>query len=424
MQGPLTLEVLFRILPLRPELLGLRESMMSLSAADATRQWSGSAGYTTLDGRVLGKDALDTLLDAAELRSVERARSLHRALRESIGALSAGQPADALSGLAALGEAAMQDARWEDCLAYYALVENVARELGDLAHTILAARRLGRSHLHLGDNAAATQCYARSLAAAEAAADREGRVIALTGLGHVATMEGRWSDAELRYHAALLLNGDAGPQLRGQLEISLSVAAREQARLDDAERWIASALEVWDALSEADRSTWWNSSGMLLMERAQYAEADQLFQRALAAAPSHFDSAMILDNMADLALRRGSLHDAETWARKAEGFAIAGAAPRALAEVYIRLGSIMRMRDDPNGVGFFEKALELARDFAYPFTEALACAEYALFRREAGDLDEAAGLRSAALDIFARLGTDPLPAAVRDLHTEGDDRHR
>ena len=93
--------------------------------------------------------------------------------------------------------------------------------------------------------------------------------------------------------------------------------------------------------------------------------------------------------------------------RRAEQHALAAASPRALAEVYIRLGRIFRLREDPNGVTFFEKALELCRRHAYPLLEAAACIEYASFRTALGDVDEARAYEQRAHELSAQHGTSP-----------------
>jgi hypothetical protein len=73
----------------------------------------------------------------------------------------------------------------------------------------------------------------------------------------------------------------------------------------------------------------------------------------------------------------------------------------------------MRTRGDVSGIAFFEKSLELARDYDYPWVEAHACAEYALLRQAEGDAAEAEGLRDRALDLFRTFGTEPLPESLR-----------
>src|SRR5690606_9811600 len=111
----------------------------------------------------------------------------------------------------------------------------------------------------------------------------------------------------------------------------------------------------------------------------------------------------ILDNLAELCLRTGDVDRAEAHARSAEDYAIAGASARALADIYIRLGRIMRARRDIHGIAFLEKAIQISQEDGYTLTEANACTEYALFRTMLGDTDEARGLRERAELLLARV---------------------
>lgn len=412
MPAELPLDLLFRLLPPTAELTAVREAVFAAAMVDSSRRWAGSAPYRTLDRRVVSPEALDAAFRRAESRSIEQLRTLHGTLREAVLALAEGDRDRCLEGLVQLGETASRAARWTESLMIFAIVEAFAGETGHTAASILAARRIGRAHLHLGDVARATDAYGRSRAAAEAAGDRVGRIIAHTGLGHALSVQGRWREAEAEYRAGFDLTADGDDELRGQLGINLALTARELGRLDEAALRLELARAAWDALSPGDRSAWHNNRGLLLVAQHRHTEAEAEFRRALDSAGSDFDRAMILDNMAGLHLEAGALHEAEAYARRAEDHAIAGASPRALAEVYLRLGRIMAARRDPNGVAFFEKALELARENRYPLTEAMACLEYARFRQAHGDSEEAAGLRDAAAAIFARLGTDPLPADI------------
>jgi tetratricopeptide (TPR) repeat protein len=294
------------------------------------------------------------------------------------------------------------------------VVAELATELGFPSLQVLAARRLGRAHHLLGHFQLSLQWYRRSLAEAELHGDAAGVTNARLGLGHTHALQGQMAAAEAEYHHALRSCPAGDARLVAQLHINLSMTARETGRWAEAEAHLHSARAEWDALAAEDRSGWYNNTGLLELKRGRLGEARAAFEQSLTLAGSHVDRAMILDNLAETALQGGQLHEAERYARSAEDYAVAAASVRALAEVYLRLGRIMRARGDISGIAFFEKSLELARDYNYPWVEAHACAEYALLRADEGDAAEAEGLRHRALELFAQFGTDPLPASLRD----------
>lgn len=408
----LTLDRLFRVLPRTAELAPLREALLAASQPDASRAWAGSTAYATIDQRVLPPDALDGVFAAAEARSIAHVRRHHATLREALRSLAEGRSADSLQELARLGEQAHEQSRWEESISYYAIVAELAAELGMDELQALAARRLGRAHHLLGHFALSMQWYDRSLREAERTGDAVGITSACTGIGHTHALQGRMPAAEEAYRRGLRACPDSEPRLLAQLHINLSMTAREMGRLEEAAAHLDAARQHWDQLSAGDRSGWFNNLGLLLLREKLLPAARAEFERALALSPSHSDSAMILDNLAEVSLQAGQLREAEGYARRAEDFAVAAASARTLAEVYMRLGRIMRVRGDASGIAFFEKSLELAREYGYPWVEAHACAEYALLRAAEGDAAEAEGLRARALELFAEFGTDPLPSSL------------
>jgi tetratricopeptide (TPR) repeat protein len=132
--------------------------------------------------------------------------------------------------------------------------------------------------------------------------------------------------------------------------------------------------------------------------------AEGILHQALSSAHSEFERAMVLDNLAELFIRQGNLSEAEALARSAEEAALRAGSPRALAEIYTRLGKIFRLRGDGNGVTFFEKAVEICGQRRYPHTEANAYLEYGLFRHLHGDLDEARTYFERARQLFGDVG--------------------
>ena len=399
----LPLSLLLRILPRTAELAGLRQAMLARSTADPHDEWSGSRAYATLDRRVLTDDALESIFAEAEARSIEHVRTYHRLLRDALREAAAADGDGALARLRDLGEAAAGEGRWETCISYYGAVAAIAAELQDVQLLNLAQRRMGRAHLHLGHPQRAARWYAQSLQTAHEIDDTEAVITAHTGLGHTLALEGRWEEAEREYLKSHAACGLTFPRMRAQAAINLSMTAREQQRLDDARRWLDDARTQWDSFEPFERSVWNNNSGLLALALGRHVDAQRAFEAALADSPSHHDTAMILDNLAELCLRTGDVDRAEAHARSAEDYAIAGASARALADIYIRLGRIMRARRDIHGIAFLEKAIQISQENGYTLTEANACTEYALFRTMLGDTDEARGLRERAELLLARV---------------------
>ncbi|HEY0303493.1 MAG TPA: tetratricopeptide repeat protein, partial [Longimicrobiales bacterium] len=142
--------------------------------------------------------------------------------------------------------------------------------------------------------------------------------------------------------------------------------------------------------------------------------AEGILHQALSTAQSEFERAMVLDNLAELFIRQGNLSEAEALARSAEEAALRGGSPRALAEIYTRLGKIFRLRGDANGVTFFEKAVEICRQRRYPHSEANAYLEYGLFRRLHGDNEEARTYLERAVQLFGAVGAARLQRVAED----------
>lgn len=399
----LALDVLFQVLPRTAELAGLRASILAASTRSPVDPWRASAVYATIDNRVATDEALDSVFAAAEARSVAHVRRYHRGLREALRSAAAGHLPAGLGVLQQLGEEAVEGARWEESISYFSAVAHLAETLHAPDALVRAARRLGLAFLHLGQVSSATRWYERALAEARPLGDRQNLASAHIGLGHTFSVQGRWHAAERQYHDALRACQPEDRQLTGQIYVNLSMTARERGHAGEARNWLTAAAELWEALSAADRSVWHNNDGMLLLVHDELALANAAFQRALPLAPSHFDTAMILDNLAEIHLRLGELDDADAVARRAEEYAIASASIRALADIYLRLGRIARQRSDSNGVAFYEKALTLSREYGYALTEANVCLAYADFRAELGDTDEASGLRERARELHALL---------------------
>jgi tetratricopeptide (TPR) repeat protein len=253
-----------------------------------------------------------------------------------------------------------------------------------------------------------------SIEQAVAASDLEGQIVGHIGIANVMFLQGRWDDALAHYRTALELCGNGFPRLRGQLAMNLGATYRESGDLAASAEQLSSASTFWAELQPADQSVWYNNRGLLALAQGDLAPAETMFRQALELAPNDFDRAMVLDNLAELAARQGNLDDAETYARTAESVALRTGSPRALAEIYTRLGRIFRLRVDLNGVTFFEKALDLCRGRTYPLSEANAYLEYGIFRRVMGDAEEARSYLEHAYELCKQIGATQLGRSAAD----------
>ena len=401
----LPVSLLLRVVPDLAELAVLRRAILAASSADERRAWAGSASYATYEQRVLSLGEMSAAIRNSYRESVQRTRRIHRTLRRAMAAIALDDGERAIRDVIALAVAAEEQDHWQDAVAFYELALTLCDIIdADPALRVLAKRSAGRARLRAGDLATAEAHYRGALEVARLHDLPEHVVIALTGLGNLASLQGRWQDAEQLYRSGLEEAGEAFPTLRGQLWINLSMTAREQGKLDDAAAALAHAREVWDDLSTADRAVWFNNQGLLHLHAGRLEAAETAFADALEQAPGQFDLAMIYENLAEVCTRRGQWQRAEAYARSSEEYALSVGSDRALAEAYLRLACLHRQRNDAGAIGFFEQAVAVARRGPFPLVQARAHLEYARYRHELRDDADARHHYSEAIRLFTELG--------------------
>ncbi|MGQ0813999.1 MAG: hypothetical protein ACT4O1_05990 [Gemmatimonadota bacterium] len=407
-EAGVTLDRLLGALPEQHELAPLRHALLRTSVPDAARAWAHSSAYATVDKRVITADALRAAAADARNAAHARADALYDAVTEVLEFAAHNDDVAAALRLIAIGESAEAEENYRTACAYYEVAGRFSETLADRRVRVLALRRLARARAALGDVDLAISVFRASLEQAVAAEDIEAQVYVQLGLGNIMGFQGRWQEGSQYYEAARALCGDQFPRLRGQIAINLAVMHRERGDLEAASAQQAAASALWSEMAPADHSVWYNSRGLLAVARGETDAAETIFRQALETAGSDFDRAMVLDNLAELFIQQGNLADAEAYARAAEELALSAASPRALAEIYTRLGKIFRLRSDLNGVTFFEKALEICRGRRYPLTEANAYLEYGIFRRTLGDTEEARSYIERARQLCADIGAAQL----------------
>jgi tetratricopeptide (TPR) repeat protein len=404
MGAVLRLERAFRVLPDVPELGALREALLGGSAADPELEWASAGRYVTFDKRVLDGVSAAAIIDSARARALDRVQRLYQGAARLLASALEGDDAAIVGELVELGEAAEATEDWRQAGSCYGLAATLSAPLTDRTWLVLSLRRLARVRLAAGELDEARTLYRAALDHAVAVGDRVGRIVALTGIGNALSFKGQFGEARAHYEQGVLLCGEPDVRLRAQLHINLAMVAREQQHLDEARFHLQEARAGWDVLEADDRSGWYNFAGLVALSRRAFEEAESAFARALAEAPGSFERAMVTDNMTELAIQRRQFQEAAELGRRAEHHALAAGSPRALAEIYTRLGRLFRLRGDANGVTFFEKALELCRVHRYLLIEATAYSEYAEFRRMLGNDEEACAYAERAAAIMRELG--------------------
>lgn len=398
------LERLLAALPNLPDLESVREALLARSEPDPAHAWSSAGRYVTYDKRVVSADAALAALADARAAAHARVDRTHDVVTALLEAQLANDPGRTATRLLELGAVAEREGAIAPASACVQLAASIAAEQHDAAALAAALRVLARLRAAQGELAEAQRTYRQAAEQAYASGDDEGAVQALIGAGNVLALQGRWSEARTQYEAALAATPGGSQRARAQLLINLAMIAREEGHIDPALHWLEEARALSGHWTAADRSGWCNIAGLTALSRGALDTAREHFELALQHAGTAFDRAMILDNLSEEAIRRGALDQADAFAREAEQLALAGHARRALAEIYLRLGKIARLRSDANGVTFFEKALELCREHPFGTLEATACCEYAAFRAALGDLDEAAAWLERARDLFEQAG--------------------
>ena len=410
----ITLDRLLGALPESGELALLRTALLSASVVDLTRLWSNASAYATYDKRVLSPPALDLAVANAARAAHARVDAIYAAIGRVLAALHTSNFEDAANELIAVGGHLEADENFAGARLWYEAAERVAAQGAAAGARARALRYLAVLHVDTGATDEANTRYRASLEHAEAAGDHEGQVVAVTGLGIVAGYQGKNQEALAHFGRALSLCAGEFPRRQAQLYTNMAALLGEDGRFDEASTRLAEASALWEHLTESDRCAWYNSRGLLALNRGGIEVAEGIFQQALAAAQSEFERAMVLDNLAELFIRQGNLSEAEALARSAEEAALRSGSPRALAEIYTRLGKVFRLRGDANGVTFFEKAVEICRQRRYPHTEANAYLEYGLFRRLHGDIEEARSYLERARQLFGDIGAARLLRVAED----------
>lgn len=404
-----SVEHLNRLLPEVAELEELRLRIIGASQPDPDKLWDRSTSYATYDKRVLNPEQIQSILGEYERDLHEQISSafvLHQRLFESFYAGRLDGVGECLVELAGAEESR---GRYPRARAYLERALSVSLPLSDKSMQVVVLRRLARVARSQGDHQEALSFYRRSAELSSDSGDLHSEVVARTGVGTVFGLQGRWSQAEEAFLAALaVLEGQAGQPFqleRGQLYNNLGTVVTRQGRLAEAERWFESAAQLWlEVSSPTDQAIHLHNLGLLRDRQARSEEARACYLEALSLSlPFHLRAA-IAGDLAQSFLTDGVWRTAVTWAREAEQQAISSGAPYYIANMYRVLGKVMSAHGDGGGITFFEKALEIARERSYALLEGETLVDYGVLRQEIGDAEEAISYLLHAREIFSALG--------------------
>jgi tetratricopeptide (TPR) repeat protein len=404
-----TVEELLALVPELDEMELLRLRVIAAAIPDPGREWDSSSAYSTVDKRIVTADDVERSIRDAEESLRQYITMLYEGLRPVFRTFFEGRGDEAASHLVSLGEKMEGEGRLKGARQCYRAALTLSLPLLDKQPQILALRRIGRVALNLGDFQEASQHYERSAQLARDADNLRGEVVARTGMGNVLAWQGRWADAERTYREALSLaegapEGDFALEL-AQIFYNLGHLATRMERLEESEEWLARAFERANAAgSPVDLSFCYMNLGHLREKQGRLEEARDAYDRARSLPVSRALLSGIASDMADVCLREGHVSQAEEWGRIAEEHAIAAGSAYILGRMYQSRGNIARAQGDEDGFTFYEKALEIAREKAYPFLEAETLADYAELRRRSGGLEEAQAYLERARDLFQELG--------------------
>ncbi|MFN2433226.1 MAG: tetratricopeptide repeat protein [Gemmatimonadota bacterium] len=383
----------------------LREQVVAHSSVDPHQQWASSSSYLTYDKRTLTPRATAHAVDAALAAGQELQRAVSEGWRALVEALLRRDPPTAVRSLISLGETLERNHRRADARACYEKALELGASLTQSAPHLLALRRLGRLSQSHGELDRAYTLYQLAYNRALDSRDAMEAAAAATGLGNVKVDQGKWEPAEGHYVTARAHAEQAGDELQlGQLWNNLSVVRRRMGDLEGAAAFGARAIRQFERLGDSgELARCYNNLGLLQVEQREFERALESYGKAVALAESPYVVAAIHGNLCELHLRDGRWLLAEEQARAGEELALRHGFNLVLIHLYRLLGTLSRLREDANGVTFFEKALEVSRRYHYLHAQAEVHVEYGLFRRALCEEEEGEAHLLKALAIYRHL---------------------
>jgi tetratricopeptide (TPR) repeat protein len=417
---PLRVEQALRLIP-DVELLGpLRALLLASSRQDNQDVWASSAPYLTVGKRFVQAAELERRMPEALDRARQHLSLLYGAVITALEAEQRGETAAAVAALLEAGNHEELIGRPGQARAWYDAAQGLSEGLANRLPELSVLNRLGRLELEVGHYAAAARHYQRALALAEAAQAAGEAIDACQGLGAVAMEEGNLFGAQAWYQRGLqLAEREKDPLRSAKIQHQLALVALGRADLTRAGDYLERAREGFERLGASlEMARAMNSQGQLDAALGRPHRTSGAYREALAwcrrsgGAPDL--EVTIRLNLAELYLAAERVLEAEEEARRGEQLAIERSLTRRLVPIYLFLGRLRGGQGDDGGFVFFEKALELCRQLSVPpGEEGQAYHQYAMFREQLGQREEARALLERAGEILALLGEVPELKRVR-----------
>ncbi|GAB4118683.1 MAG: adenylate/guanylate cyclase domain-containing protein [Roseiflexaceae bacterium] len=255
-------------------------------------------------------------------------------------------------------------------------------------------------------NAAAIYYYQRVLELLPTAE----QVAVLMNLGQVLELLGRWSEADLRYQAALALAERVGqPVAAAQAQAQIGELLRKQGQYPQAQPWLEAALRTLQTIDDPiGLAQVLHFQGSLAMHQGQYDLAVQHYQASLALRRAQNDAQMIgslLSNLGIIAFHQGDVPQA--WALSHEALAIRRTTGNKLW-IANSLGNLGMLALEEGNLAaarrFMEEALRLERDVGDRSAVAISLNNLGSVARELGEYRQAFDLYRESLIITRDLG--------------------
>jgi tetratricopeptide (TPR) repeat protein len=408
-------EQALRLLPDVDALAPLRTFLISMSQSRPAIEPHATVGKRLLKPEDL-RDALPQMLDTL----MAHTRSIIIAAIEALEAEQNGDIPGVVRALLPAGKREEDVGRYSQAREWYNHALRVAEGLRDRRPEIEALLHVAHLEVARGALEQAARLYERAFRLAEAEDDHDGAAAACEGQGEVAKAQSRWQGAESWYQKGLKFAADT--PLRGAyLHLGLGEVSRCRGLLEVSEERLGKARELFESAGHPrGKILTLNAWGQLEADMGRNAEAiaswlDALAELHRAGGGDPRLEMQIRLNMCRLYLEWGRLAEAEDEVRKAEALAITNNFGDALARLYLLMGKLRGRQNDEAGFVFFEQALEQCQGaLPSPRLEAEVYREYAQFKFDLGEREEAIDYLGRAREILETSGHEALLIKVEN----------
>jgi tetratricopeptide (TPR) repeat protein len=409
---PLRVEQALRLLPDVDALAPLRGFLISKSQARPSVEPHGTVGKRTVQ-----PSELKEMIPEAVESVVAHITALCLSGMEALEAEQSGDIPGVVRALLPAGRREEDIGRHVQARAWYEAALRVAEGLRDRRPEIETLRHLAHLEQSRGHFEQAARLYTRSFTLADAEMDQSGAALACQGLGDVALAHGKWQGAEAWFKRGLT-HAAEDPLRHAFLLLGLGEVARCRGLLEVASERIGLARQLFEKAGNVEgKIHTLNAWGLLEADLGRNNEAVAAWRDALAELyRSGNDPRLEMQirlNLCKLYLDWSRLAEAEDEIRKAEDLAIVHDPHETLARLYLLLGKLRGKQNDETGFVFFENAIVLCQGATpLPRLEADVYREYAQFRHDLGEPDEAIAYLGRAREILETFGDEALLVKV------------